>query len=156
MKSQSDKKGFSTRALWAGEEDGHPYGAAQLPLVPAISYGYEKVADWSDVATGRAPGHIYSRNTNPTLGVFEEKMRSLEDAEAAISFSSGMAAISNTLYALLRPGQRVVSVTDTYGGTNRVFVEFLPAMGVEVVLAPTHDEASHPRRSRQGLRDPLP
>ncbi|MGI4757043.1 MAG: cystathionine gamma-synthase family protein [Janthinobacterium lividum] len=135
-------KGLSTRALWAGEDEAHPYGAAQMPLVPAISFGYDTVDEWKDVALGRAPGHIYSRNTNPTLAVLEEKVRALEDAEAAISFSCGMAAISNTLYALVRPGERVVSVTDTYGGTNRIFTEFLPRIGVEVVLIPTHDEAA--------------
>ena len=135
-------KGFATRALWAGEDEAHPYGAAQMPLVPAISFGYDTIEEWKNVALGRAPGHIYSRNTNPTLAVLEEKMRVLEDAEAAISFSCGMAAISNTLYALLRPGDRVVSVTDTYGGTNRIFTEFLPRIGVEVVLVPTHDEVS--------------
>lgn len=135
-----DSKGFSTKALWAGEEGGHPYGAAQMPLVPAISFGYESVEEWKRVALGHAAGHIYSRNTNPTLDVLEEKMRVLEGAEAAISFSSGMAAISNTLYALLRPGDRMVSVTDTYGGTNRIFSEFLPRIGVEAVLVPTHDE----------------
>ncbi len=135
-------KGVSTKALWAGEEERHPYGAAQMPLVPAISFGYDTVDEWKDVALGRVPGHIYSRNTNPTLAVLEEKMRVLEDAEAAISFSCGMAAISNTLYALLRPGDRVVSVTDTYGGTNRIFTGFLPRIGVEVVLVPTHEEAT--------------
>ena len=142
--------GFSTRALWAGEEDGHPYGAAQMPLVPAISFGYDTIDQWTEVALGRAPGHIYSRNTNPTLDVLEEKLRVLEGAEAAISFSSGMAAISNTLYALLRPGDRVVSVTDTYGGTNRVFSEFLPRIGVQVTLARTQEEEAILEEIRKG------
>ena len=142
FKTMIEDTGFSTKALWAGEQDGHPYGAAQLPLVPAISFGYDTIDAWNDVALGRTPGHIYSRNTNPTLDVLEEKMRVLEGAEAAISFSSGMAAISNTLYALLRPGDRIVSITDTYGGTNRVFSEFLPRIGVQVTLVTTQDEAA--------------
>jgi len=62
------------------------------------------------------PGHIYSRNTNPTVSVFERKVRSLENAEAATSFATGMAAISNTLFTLLSPGDRLVSVKDSYGG----------------------------------------
>lgn len=140
MTDKQNPAGVATRALWAGEEAGHPYGAAQMPLVPAISYGYETVEAWRDVALMQKPGHIYSRNTNPTLAVLEEKMRSLEDAEAAVTFASGMAAISNTLYALLKPGQRVVSITDTYGGTNRVFCEFLPKIGVDVELITTEDE----------------
>ncbi len=134
------KRGVSTRALWSGESES-AYGAALMPLVPAISFDYDTVAEWQDVALGREPGHIYSRNTNPTLAVLEEKIRSLEGAEAATSFSSGMAAISNTLFALLRPGQRVISITDTYGGTNRLFQQFLPDMGIHVTLVTTQNEA---------------
>jgi len=89
------------------------------------------------VALGKKTGHIYSRNTNPTLAVFEEKMRMLEGAEAATSFASGMAAISNSLFALLRSGDRVVTIKDTYGGTNQLFREFLPRIGVEVCLCDT-------------------
>ena len=47
---------MSTRALWAGEDVRHPYGAAQMPLVPAISFGYKTVDEWKDVALGHAPG----------------------------------------------------------------------------------------------------
>ncbi len=132
--------GPSTKALWAGEDDGHPYGAAQMPLVPAISFAYDTVEDWQDVALMRQPGYIYTRNTNPTVAVLEAKIAALEGAEGAVSFSSGMAAISNTMYALLKPGQCVVSVTDTYGGTNRIFAEFLPKIGVKVELAVTQHE----------------
>lgn len=134
------KSGQSTTSVWGGEETLPPFGAAALPLVPAIGFDYSSVEEWRSVALGNAPGHIYSRNTNPTLDVLEEKLRQLEGAEAATSFSSGMAAISNTLHALLKPGQRVVSITDTYGGTNRVFTEFLPGIGVHVELIATQDE----------------
>src|SRR5208282_5451024 len=85
--------------------------------------------------------HIYSRNSNPTVRAFEEKIRDLEGAEAATSFSSGMAAISGTFFALLRPGDRVVSIRDSYGGTNKLFTEFLPAFGIEVRLCATTDFA---------------
>ena len=66
-------------------------------------------------------------------------MRLLEGAEAATSFSTGMAAISNTLFTLLAPGDRVVSVKDTYGGTNKLFTEFLPRLNVQVTLCNTTD-----------------
>jgi cystathionine gamma-synthase len=94
---------------------------------------------WLDVALGRRPGHIYSRNTNPTVEALETKVRLLEGAPAATSFSSGMAAISNTLFALLSPGDRVVSVKDSYGGTNKLFLEFLPRFNVQVDLRDTTD-----------------
>ncbi|HVO70195.1 MAG TPA: cystathionine gamma-synthase family protein, partial [Aggregatilineaceae bacterium] len=102
-------------------------------------FGYDNVDDWLDVALGRKPGHIYSRNTNPTVHAFEEKVRQLEGADAATSFATGMAAISNTLFALLSPGDRVVSVKDTYGGTNKLFQEFLPRFHIEAILCNTTD-----------------
>jgi cystathionine gamma-synthase len=73
------------------------------------------------------------------LHAFEVKVRILERAEAATSFASGMAAISNTLFTFLKHGDRIVSVKDTYGGTNKIFTEFLPPMGIEVSLPDTTD-----------------
>ncbi len=128
-----------TLAVWAGEGKSLVQGATQVPVVYSAAYGYPDVDAWLDVALGRKPGHIYSRNTNPTVHAFEEKLRILEGAEAATSFASGMAAISNTLFALLSPGDRVVSVRDSYGGTNRIFLDFLPRFGIEVELCDTTD-----------------
>ncbi len=110
-----------------------------MAVAHSVSYGYKDLDEWLDVALGKSEGHIYSRNTNPTVAVFEEKMRQLEGAAAATSFSTGMAAISNTLYSLLKPGDRVVSVKDTYGGTNEIFTRFLPRINIDVELCPTTD-----------------
>ena len=130
---------LATLAVWAGEDGSLVQGATQVPVVYSAAYGYPDVDAWLDVALGREPGHIYSRNTNPTVHVFEEKVRILEEAEAATSFATGMAAVSNTLFALLSPGDRVVSVKDTYGGTNQLFTSFLPRLNVEVELCDTSD-----------------
>lgn len=134
------KAELGTLAIWAGEEkkDGWER-ATQVPVVHSVSYGYDDLDYWYDVALGKEKGHIYSRNTNPTVAVFEEKLRQLEGAEAATSFSTGMAAISNTLYALLKPGDRVISIKDTYGGTNEIFTRFLPRLNIETQLCPTTD-----------------
>ncbi|MGA9272177.1 MAG: aminotransferase class I/II-fold pyridoxal phosphate-dependent enzyme [Candidatus Cybelea sp.] len=142
----------STIGVWAGEEGPKDDGSSHLSIVARISFDYPSAAQWADVALGRRPGHIYSRNSNPTVNVFEEKVRCLEEAEAATSFASGMAAISNTLGALLRPGDRVVSITDTYGGTHRLFTEFLPQMDIAVELYDPNDEDSLVRAIARGCR----
>ena len=113
--------------------------ATQVPVVHSVSFGYRDVDEWMDVALGKAEGHIYGRNTNPTVDAFEEKLRQLEGGEAATSASTGMGIISSALFALLAPTDRVVSVKDTYGGTNVIFSEFLPRFGVEVTLCDTTD-----------------
>lgn len=130
---------FSTKTIWAGEKEQLAFGATQVPVVHSVSFGYDDMDEWYEVAIGNKPGHIYGRNTNPTVQAFEEKIRVLEGAEAATSFSTGMAAISNTLGTLLFPGDRIVSIKDTYGGTNKIFTEFLPKQQVEVVLCETGD-----------------
>jgi cystathionine gamma-synthase len=125
--------------VWAGENGKYWERATQIPVALSVSFGYDDVNEWLAVAQGKTHGHIYSRNTNPTVAAFEEKVRNLETAEAATSFSSGMGAISNTLFALLSPGDHVVSIKDTYGGTNKLFVEFLPRFGIKVSLCDTSD-----------------
>jgi len=129
----------ATTLVWGGEDRYLVDGATQVPVVHSVSFGYDDFDAWQAVALGEADGHIYGRNTNPTVAVFEEKVRLLEHAEAATSASTGMAAISSALHALLRPGNRVVSVKDTYGGTSKIFTEFLPPLGIDVVLVDTTD-----------------
>ena len=130
---------MGTQCVWSGEETSLMQRATQVPVVHSVSFGYRDVDEWMDVALGKAEGHIYGRNTNPTVHVFEEKLRQLEGAEAATSASTGMGIISSALFALLSPKDRVVSVKDTYGGTNVIFTEFLPRFGVEVSLCDTTD-----------------
>ena len=87
----------------------------------------------------RKKGYIYGRNTNPTVEILEKKVAILEGAESATAFSSGMAAISNTMFACLRPGDRVVVGKDTYGGTSKIFMKFLPSFNIDVVFCDTTD-----------------
>lgn len=135
-----DNKG--TASVWAGELEGFYMGSTTPPIVTGVTYGYQDLDEWQDVALGKKKGYIYSRNANPTVDLLEEKIRILEKAESATSFSTGMAAISNTLYALLLPGDRVVSIKDTYGGTSKLFLEFLPALNIQVTMCETgnHEE----------------
>jgi cystathionine gamma-synthase len=142
MKRDEREMGPGTRAVWGGEDDYLMQGATQVPVVHSVSFGYDDVDTWQEVARGERPGHIYGRNTNPTVHAFEEKVRALEGAEAATSFATGMAAISNTLFTLLSPSDTVVSVKDTYGGTNKLFLEFLPRFGITVRLCDTTDHAA--------------
>jgi cystathionine gamma-synthase len=69
----------------------------------------------------------------------KKKVRQLEDAQAATSAATGMGIISSALFALLNPGDRVVSIKDTYGGTNVIFTEFLPRFNIEIALCDTTD-----------------
>ena len=98
MKSKNPQIG--TLAVWAGEKAPFWEGSTQVPVVHSVSFGYSNMDDWLSVGKGQKSGHIYGRNTNPTVQAFEEKICLLEGAEKATSFASGMAAISNTLFTL--------------------------------------------------------
>ncbi|WP_226037269.1 cystathionine gamma-synthase family protein [Aquibacillus saliphilus] len=143
---------MGTRAIWAGEKEQLAFGATQVPVVHSVSFGYDDMDEWYDVATGKKEGHIYGRNTNPTVQAFEDKIKNLEGAEAATSFSTGMAAISNTLATLLFPGDRVISIKDTYGGTNKIFTEFLPKQNIDVVLCDTGDHQAIEKELSKGCK----
>jgi len=147
-----DAPHIDTRAVWGGEEARTPGGPTQVPVVHSVSFGYRDVDDWQAVARGRKAGHIYSRNTNPTARAFEEKVRDLEGAEDATSFATGMAAVSNTLFALLSPGDRAVSLKDTYGGTSKLFLEFLPRFNIDVALCETTDHEAIEAEVARGCR----
>jgi cystathionine gamma-synthase len=84
------------------------------------------------------------------VAAFEDKVRRLEGAEAATSASTGMGIISSTLFTLLSPGDRVVSVKDTYGGTNKLFTEFLPRFQIDVALCDTTDHEAIEAEIAQG------
>jgi cystathionine gamma-synthase len=141
-----------TLAVWAGEPGHMDTNATQPPVVHSVSFGYHDLDEWLRVARGEAPGHNYGRNSNPTVAAFEEKVRELEGAEAATSAATGMGIISSALYALLSPGDRVVSIRDSYGGTNRLFTEFLPRFGIDVVLCDTTDHEAIEAEVASGCR----
>ena len=132
--------GQSTLSIWGGEQEHELYErSTQVPVVHSVSYTYKDIDTWHDVALEKVPGHIYSRNTNPTVRAFEDKVKELEGADAATSFASGMAAISNVLATFLKPGDRIVSIKDSYGGTNKIFNDFLPPLNIDVCLCETTD-----------------
>jgi len=139
MTNRTKNVGLGTTAVWGGEHGPFWERSTQVPVVSSVSFGYRDMENWQAVGKGEAPGHIYSRNTNPTVQVFEDKVRLMEGAEAAVSFASGMAAISNVLFCLLSPGDRIVSIKDSYGGTNRLFTEFMPRFNIDVALCDTTD-----------------
>jgi cystathionine gamma-synthase len=143
---------IGTKTVWAGEHDEMWEHSTQVPIVQSVSFGYDNIDEWLKVGQGKKSGHIYSRNTNPTVRVFEEKIRELEDAESATSFATGMAAISNTLFTLLSPGDRVVSIKDSYGGTSKLFLEFLPRFEIEAKLCETADHDEIEREVAKGCK----
>jgi cystathionine gamma-synthase len=135
-------EGPSTRSVHLGRRVDPTTRAIVSPLVQNTAFAFDDFDTWRAVALGEAPGDIYSRNSNPTTRLLEEKVAALEGAESATSFATGMAAISTTLFALLGPGRRAVSVRDAYGATFLHFTQILPRWDVVCQVCDTDNHAA--------------
>ena len=136
------KAGPSTRCVHAGSIIDPTTHSMTVPIIENSAFAYPDLESWRAVALKEKAGDIYSRNSNPTVRIFNEKMALLEGAEAATDFSTGMAAINTTLFALLSPGQKAVTIKDAYGATYLHFTEILPRFGIQCEVCDTYDEAS--------------
>jgi len=96
--------------------------------------------------------HFYTRYGNPTNTVAEQTVAQLEGTERALTFASGMGAITTTLLALLKAGDHIVAQRDIYGGATKFLSQWLPKFGVETTLVDTTDYAQHARAIRPNTR----
>jgi cystathionine gamma-synthase len=109
------------------------FGTPHTPIFNTTTFGFKSTADILDIVEGRKSGPLYSRyGLNPSILSLEEKLASLEGAEAALAFSSGMAAEAALFIALGRKG--VVCLGDAYGGTMELVGQQLPELGIKTYL----------------------
>lgn len=132
--------GPSTRAVHSGRRRDANAGAVVFPIYETSTYRYP--AEFSE-ARDHGEVHLYTRLDNPTQEVAAELVRSLEGAEAARVFGSGMGAISTTVLTFASPGDEVVAIEDLYGGTLDLLRHLLPRFGVKVRFV-SAAEAAHP------------
>lgn len=137
----SKRRGFSTEAVHGGEFRDSK-GAVASPIYETSVFAFKSTKELIDVINEKAEGYIYTRYDNPTVRAVEKKVALLEKAEDAAAFSSGMAAVTSTIFTLVSSGDHVISTMDLYGGTLTFFQEFLPRLGVSVsfVEAASHAE----------------
>ena len=135
-KPQSLMMGYGYRPAWSE-------GALKCPIFQTSTFVFESAEQgkrFFEVAYGlREPdegeqvGLIYSRLNNPDLEILEDRLTLWEDAESALVFASGMAAIGTTLLAYLRPGDVVLHSSPLYGGTHHLVTQILPEFGIAAV-----------------------
>jgi methionine-gamma-lyase len=131
-----------TRIIKAGE--GKNFSDVRIPGIPIFqttNYVYPDVESGTEVLLGKKPGHIYSRYSNPTVDTLNEIMAVLENTETALSFASGMAAISAAILAYCKPGDHIVSSSIIYGGTFAFFQKQLSSLGIGVTLVDPRDHS---------------
>jgi O-succinylhomoserine sulfhydrylase len=105
-------------------------------------YVYDSAEDCEARFSGKIPGYVYSRYSNPTVTMFEQRMAALEGAEAARATATGMAAVTTALMGMLRAGDHVVAAKALFGGCRWVIDEWLPRFGVGSTLVDGTDLAA--------------
>ncbi|MGO2658483.1 MAG: O-acetylhomoserine aminocarboxypropyltransferase/cysteine synthase family protein [Mycetocola reblochoni] len=127
-----DGYGFDTRQVHAGEVEDPAYGARTAPVYLSAAFRFDSFEESTRRFGGQDQGQIYSRNLNPTNGVAERRVASLENGAGAIAVASGQAAISAALLAIVGHGERFVSTASIYSGTRILFERSFGRFGVGV------------------------
>jgi cystathionine beta-lyase/cystathionine gamma-synthase len=112
------ERGLGTRAVHSGERQVPPRQPTVVPIYQTAPFLFASAEELNQAFAGSDLSGVYSRYTNPTVRVVEEKIAALEGSEDGVAFASGMAAISGTLSTLLSSGDRLIAAADLYGGTH--------------------------------------
>ena len=139
----SDKKyRIETLALHAGQVPDPTTLARAVPVYRTTAYSFKSARHGADLFALRESGNIYARLMNPTNDVLEKRLAELDGGAAALSLSSGTAAIYFTVANILRQGDELVSASNLYGGTYTQFDAILPQQGILVNFTPVNDFAA--------------
>lgn len=143
--------GFATQAIRAGFERS-AYGEHSEPMYLTSSYVFESAEQAAARFAGTDCGNVYSRYTNPTVAVFEQRLAALEGAEMAVATASGMAAILSMCMAFLKSGDHVVCSRSVFGTTTVLFTRYMQKFGVEVSFVALTDLAAWKAAIRPSTR----
>jgi len=131
-----------TIALHVGYKSDPTTKAAAVPIYQTTSYTFDDTQHGADLFNLKVPGNIYTRITNPTNDILEQRVAALEGGVAALAMASGMAAITAAIQTIAEAGDNIVSVAKLYGGTYNLFAHTLPRQGLDVRFAPHDDLAA--------------
>ncbi len=130
---------FDTLSLHAGQQPDPATGARAVPIYQTTSFVFEDTDHAAALYNLERPGHIYSRLSNPTVAVLEERAAALEGGVGAVATASGMAAIFLAIATLMDQGGHIVSSASLYGGTHNLMSYTLPRFGITTTFVNPRD-----------------
>ena len=125
------KNGFTTTALNVPYSKKDPHNALQMPLYEAVAFEFDSAEQLEANFKGEYIAHVYSRTSSPTVEYFELKLKMLTESYSVLALSSGMAAISDTIMAITKAGENIISGNLLFGHTYALFQQTLPEFGIE-------------------------
>ena len=141
-----------TLAIHAGQSPDPATGARAVPIYQTSSFVFPDTDTAAALFNMETPGHVYSRLSNPTVSVFEERMAALEDGVGAIATASGQAALHLAIATLMGKGGHVVASASLYGGSHNLLAYTLPRFGIETTFVPARDLDAWERAMRPETR----
>jgi O-acetylhomoserine (thiol)-lyase len=136
---EPDFPDFETLSLHAGQQPDSDFGARAVPIYQTTSYLFRDVDQAAGLFNLERQGHIYSRISNPTVAVFEERVAALEGGVGAVATASGQAALWLAIATIAGAGDHIVSSRNVYGGTNNLLTQTLPRFGIESTMVDPRD-----------------
>ncbi len=130
---------FETMSVHAGQQPDPVTGARALPIYQTSSYVFKDTDHAAALFNAERPGHVYSRITNPTVAVLEERIAALEGGVGAIATASGQAALHLAIATLCNAGQHVVAGSALYGGSHNLLSYTLPRFGIQTTFVDARD-----------------
>jgi O-acetylhomoserine (thiol)-lyase len=130
---------FDTLALHAGQQPDPATGARAVPIYQTTSYVFENPDQAASLFNLERAGHIYSRISNPTVAVLEERIAALEGGVGAVATASGQAALHLAIVTLMNAGSHIVASKSLYGGSTNLFKLTLPRFGIETSFVDPRD-----------------
>ena len=130
---------IATKSIHSGYSSDPTTKAVVPPIYQTSSYSFDNAQHGAELFSLQTKGNIYSRIMNPTNSILESRLADLEGGIAALTVSSGMAAITYTVQTLTKAGQNIVSVNELYGGTIDYFNNTLPNLGIDVRFGSGND-----------------
>ena len=139
MTSSGNIHDFTTLALHAGQKPDPETGARAVPIYQTTSYVFRDVDHAASLFNLERAGHIYSRISNPTVAVLEERVAALENGVGAVATASGHAALVLGIVTLMGQGGHIVASSALYGGSHNLFSHTLPRFGIETTKVHPRD-----------------
>jgi O-acetylhomoserine (thiol)-lyase len=144
--------GFDTLALHAGQRPDPTTGARAVPIYQTTSYVFRDTEHAAGLFNLERAGHIYSRISNPTVAVFEERVAALEGGVGAVATASGQAALHLAIATLMGAGGHIVASSRLYGGTHNMLVHTLPRFGITATMVDPREPEAFARAIRLETR----
>jgi O-acetylhomoserine (thiol)-lyase len=144
--------GFETLSLHAGQAPDKITGSRATPIYQTTSYVFQDSDHAAALFNLERPGHIYTRISNPTIAVLEERLAALENGVGAVATASGMAALHLAIATLLDAGSHIVASSSLYGGTINILAHTLPRFGITTTFVKPRDHAAFKAAIRPNTR----